>query len=88
MNEYLCEFRITERDRLIFDLATRYHDECEAYDAIVCTGRGRYGAMPVNSHEMALINRNAIAVKKRIYLEAEQRGISKDEIRKAIARCA
>lgn len=45
------------------DLAVEYYRRTEAYDRSVCTGPVRDGEiLPSSHHELALINRNALAV--------------------------
>lgn len=87
MNEWQQEWQPTERDNRLHELATRYHTECEAYDQTVCTGpMGQDGIMPANPHEMALINRNAHAVRKRLTEEAAREGIEREELARAISK--
>ena len=87
MNEWLGTFEITERDQKLYELATRYHTETEAYDRTVCTGPVREGSiMPATPHETAMINRNAIAVRKRITFDAEREGFTREELARAISK--
>lgn len=89
MDQYLCEWQPSERDQKLHEFATRYHEECEAYDRTVCTGPVREDSiMPATYHEMALINRNALAVRKRIIEEAASEGITREELVRAIGRLA
>ena len=87
LNEMLGSFEITERDQKLYELATRYHTETEAYDKTVCTGPMRDDSiMPATPHEMALINRNAIAVRKQIEIEASHEGFTRAELKRAISK--
>ena len=87
MNEWQQEWKLTERDTRLYEIATRYHKECEAYDQTVCTGpMGRDGIMPANPREMALINRNANAVRKIIEEDAFAQGIGREELSRAISK--
>lgn len=87
MNEWQQEWQLTERDNRLHELATRYHTECEAYDQTVCTGpMGQDGIMPANPHEMALINRNAHAVRKALEEEAQREGIGREELARTISK--
>lgn len=87
MDQWQQEWIPTERDNRLHELATRYHTECEAYDQTVCTGpMGQDGIMPANPHEMALINRNAYAVRKRLTEEAACEGIGREELSLAISK--
>ena len=83
------EWRPAELERKAAELAERYHRETEAYDRTVCTGPIRDGSvMPFGPHEFALVNRNAIKVRKQIICEAEQHGISRQDMAQAISRRA
>lgn len=64
------DFKPTEKDRRLYELAKQYHDETEAYDQTVCSGRTEQGvAMPINPYQFGMINRNAIQVQKRLLKE-------------------
>jgi hypothetical protein len=87
--QYEQEWEQTEQERKADELAERYHRETEAYDRTVCTGPIRDGSvMPIGSHELALVNRNAINVRKQIMTEAAAAGISAEDMRRAIGRHA
>jgi hypothetical protein len=87
--DWECEWVPTEKDRRLYDLAKRYHDETEAYDRTVCSGPLLHGSIqPASTYEAALINRNAHAVLRRIREEAAGHGISTAELWKAIGRHA
>lgn len=87
MNEFLQEWQPTERDQRLYELATRYHVECETYDRTVCTGPMHEDSiMPATPHEMALINRNAHAVRKVLEDEARREGIGREELARAISK--
>ena len=78
-------FTPTERDRLLYELAKQFHDETEAYDLTVCTGRNERGvAMPVGAYERGLIYRNALAVRRRLL--DENRDIGREELNRAIGK--
>ena len=80
-------FDITKRDQNLYELAKRYHTETEYYDRTVCTGPVLNDSiMPETSHEMALINRNAMFVRKRINADAERDGFTLEEIRREISK--
>jgi len=84
--EWQQEWQPTERDNRLHEFATHYHTECEAYDQTVCTGpTGKDGIMPATPREMALINRNALAVRKLLMDDAEREGIECKELAKAIS---
>lgn len=82
---YEQEWCPTEKERRTVELAERYHRETEAYDRTICTGPIRDGSvMPNGSHEMALVNRNAIRVREQIMHAAAQHGISQQDMAHAI----
>lgn len=81
------DFTPTEKDQRLWELAKQYHEETEAYDQRVCSGRTERGvAMPVNAYEHGLINRNALAVRKRLL--DENQDIERGEFHRAISRYA
>lgn len=85
MEQYLCEWLISERDARLYELAAKYHQSCEAYDQMICTGPVRYGEIyPATPAEFNLINKNALKVRKAILDEAVNDGFSHAEILKAI----
>lgn len=84
-----CDWVMTDKDRKLHELAMRYHTETEAYDRTVCTGPIREGSiLPIGAHEMALVARNARRVLARIMCDAAAAGITHDELRSEISRCA
>jgi len=69
------------------ELSERYQQETEAYDRTVCHGPIRNGGiMPANGHEMLLCSKNAHAVKKRLFVEAQKLGFSWAEFSADISR--
>lgn len=84
---YLTEFKQSERDIQLDTLAKKYHVLCEQYDRTVCTGPIQHGSvMPMNSHEGALVVRNARQVFKQIEQEASFFGIKGNELWDAIRK--
>lgn len=81
-------FQVDPREQSLHELAQRYHEECEAYDRTVCSGMQRGVAMPRDSYEFGLINRNALRVRDRLYPEAARLGFSRDAWMKAIQGAA
>lgn len=76
-------------DRLIHELAKKYHEETEAYDRTVCTGPIIDGSIrPMTPRELGLINKHAFEVRKRITQEALQAGLDLKVLARAIARTA
>ncbi len=45
--------------QLLAELAATYHDRCDAFDALVCTGRRHGEPAPMTPKEVAAVNRNA-----------------------------
>jgi hypothetical protein len=87
MADYLCVWEITGRDCIIRDLALRYHAETEEFDRTVCTGPMRDGViMPIDHQELAIINRNAMRVRKLLMTEAAIDGITSEELARSISR--
>lgn len=81
------DFKPTESDRRLYELAKQYHEETEAYDQTVCSGRIERGiAMPVDAYEFGLINRNALRVRDRLI--KDNPGIGRTELHRAISRYA
>jgi hypothetical protein len=75
-------FTPSKRDQELYNLAEKYHKECEAYDKTVCTGgKGPCGGvMPAGHFEMVAINKNALRVRGRVFA-----GFTKQEVTKAIS---
>lgn len=87
--DFECDWTPTEKDRLLYELAKRYHDETEAYDRTVCTGPIVRGSIrPVYPRETVLINRNAQRVFDGIAREAAAHGINRAELWRAVGRHA
>ena len=81
------DFTPTEKDRRLYELAKQYHEETEAYDQTVCSGRTERGiAMPINAYEHRLINRNALKMRKRLL--DDNPDIGREELHRAISRYA
>jgi len=86
-SELLCgDFTPTPRDNALYELAKRYHHDCEEYDLKVCTGgMGRDGILPANSDEFRLINKNALHVRMRLIKEYFDYGFTGKEMQRAIS---
>lgn len=79
---YLCDFQISEREKIAFHAAKEYYDRTEAFDKTVCSGTNKHGvSMPTNTRELFLISKNAIAVRKEIM---QRHGISAEEFRNGL----
>lgn len=78
---YLCDFTPSEKDKRLYELAKYYHETCESYDRIICTGSIR----PMNSFEFADINKHALQVKQYCIRKGQSDGLTKKEVRKAIS---
>lgn len=76
---YFGDFHV-ERDPL-YELAEEYDSRCEAYDQLACSGMRDGVAMPATTHELFLINRNALKVIGDIVART---GCDKRALRKAI----
>jgi hypothetical protein len=78
------DFTPTEKDRQLYELAKQYHEETEAYDQTVCSGRTERGiAMPIDAYEYGLINRSALKMRKRLL--DNNPGIGREELNRAIS---
>ncbi|HDR9024792.1 TPA: hypothetical protein QDB09_005399 [Burkholderia vietnamiensis] len=67
------------------ELAAEYHQRCEAYDRLVCSGPIVDGSiMPATDHERRIINRNAGAVLRELTKRAELHGYTSRQFWKAI----
>jgi len=49
----------TQQERLHRDIAASYRSQCDAFNAIVCSGMRGGEPMPTNGVEMGMIQRNA-----------------------------
>lgn len=68
------------------DLASIYHRECEAFDLSVCSGPiTDDGILPANAQELALINRYATSVRKRLEKIAVSHQFSPKQLQRAIS---
>ncbi len=81
---YEQEFSTAERTDLPWQLAKEYYERCDAYDATVCTGKGKEGPMPINGDEFRLINVNASKVLREVHAKAEAAGFTKSDVRDAM----
>ena len=64
----------------------KYHYECESFDRTVCTGRVVRGSiLPADARELGLINMHARTVLRLIMREAEDYGICRADMLRAIA---
>ncbi|MEL7966402.1 hypothetical protein AAG587_08495 [Vreelandella neptunia] len=84
--QYLGDWAPDEHESLKQELAKRYHEETEAFDRTVCTGPIIDGSIrPANNYQLQAINRNASMVRGIIVAAAEDAGISREEMRRAIS---
>jgi len=80
---YLGNWKITEKQKLLYEIGKYYHETCEIYDRAYCTGHFiNDSIMPANSYESILINKYAILIKSQLYEKYLQ--FTKQEIHKAI----
>jgi hypothetical protein len=82
------EFYEWEREGQLLPLAKEYHERCEAYDRNVCTGGvDRAGdARPANAHELGIINRHAMLVRRELNQRAAALGFSPEQLGRAIRK--
>lgn len=87
IQQYFCLWQISDREIRLCELETSYHQSCEAFDRIICTGPYRGGVVfPATHEEMQLISKNEMKVRKEILAAADAEGFSRNEILEAI-RC-
>ena len=89
MNEFQSMFfaEPSQGNSVAFELAAEDHARCEAYDLAVCTGpMTKDGIQPANARELGLIGRNARAVFVDVKLKALDKGVTVEELRRAISR--
>lgn len=86
--QHMCTFAQTNLDRLLLDLAWRYHEECEVYDRLHCTAMKGKIAMPANGEERTLMARHARDVHGRLWLEARDLGFTSSQWHDAIISTA
>jgi hypothetical protein len=81
-------FEISEREIKLYEIAKTYHQNCEVYDSLVCTGPiGRGGGiLPATNEEFILINKNAQFEKEQAYKIGNEFGFTRDEIRESISK--
>ena len=84
ISEYMGCFELSQEVIRLHGIAKSYHDECDRFDSIVCTGKSKINnePIPINPWEMKMVNENALSVKKKLY--AENHDIPPSVIRKAI----
>lgn len=76
-------------DAMLDELAVEYHERCERFDRVVCSGPVIDGAiMPATNRERHLIGRNAIAVRDEMLYRAAALGYSRALVVDAIGRHA
>lgn len=82
--EYLCNFAIDEKTRLLHTIAKEYHDACDAYDRLVCDKNVDGDFYPATNWQFVEINAHARLVLKR--LVEQHAGFSRFEIMRAIQK--
>ena len=76
----------SDRERRLRQLGERYHRECDAYDARVCTGRSpRTGEpVPVDPNEYSMSSRHAPQVRRAVLGQGQSQGFTEQEVVEAI----
>jgi len=68
-------------------IAKAYHEETEAYDLEVCSGRNDQGvAVPIDGKEYSKIQKNAQLIRKIKINQALELGFSASDFQKAVIR--
>jgi len=83
---YQGNFELSQHDIDLIELAKKYHDKCNAYDDIVCSGRREGVSFPVSHWEVVAVNKNALKVRSAIIKQGERKGYAPDVVRKAIQK--
>lgn len=79
------DFVPTEPEEFLRTLAERYAKETEAYDRTVCTGPIVRGSIqPADARQLALIGRASRIIFAHLCVEAEAKGLSVVDLRRAI----
>lgn len=79
-----CEFQITERDLRLHELAMQYHEQCEAFDVKICSGRTEACvAIPITRHQKAVVAFNARKTKAALFGGTDY---TREEISRVISR--
>ncbi len=76
----------TAEEKALRELAKQYHERCEAYDQVVCTGKHpKTGeAIPASPYQLRSINANAIRVRADIIQQGHDMGFMYEQITRAI----
>jgi hypothetical protein len=77
---------LSEREQFIEALATEYHEDCDLYDDMVCTGRFSRGGgrVPASIEQSVLINRHAKDVMSRLLEKGMVWKVTQQELTKSI----
>jgi hypothetical protein len=79
----------TATEKRLRELGDEYHAVTESYDRLVCTGPIVRGSIRPNcAWELAEINRHALRVRERLWIEAEKLGASRADLWAAIRDAA
>lgn len=85
---FLGLWTVTPEEDRLRQLAEEYHNRCEEYDRIVCSGTCQYDkktAMPIGMYEEGMVRRNAHEVFQKIAVMAEREGYTSGQLRRAIS---
>lgn len=84
--EWLSE---TEEERLLRELGERYHQDCDAYDARICSAKNPAGEpRPASSEEYAMCSRYALQVRRMLIKEGRCLGFTEDQVTQSIQHAA
>lgn len=83
---YLLDFQPEKEDLALEELARQYHERCDAYDRMVCTGfdPAHNEVIPANCRERRATYRNELLVKADIVEQARAQGLNGEHVRRAI----
>lgn len=78
-------FSIEGKDPDLVKLADEYHQRTEAFDRTICTGPVGYaGIQPTNAREAALVNDNALRVRRELVDRAMHAGFTEAQFKEAL----
>ena len=82
-------YSVDDAQRELDRLVEEYHEETEAFDQMICTGRTENGtAVPVNGRELRTINANDRELRSRLRLKAERLGFTLKEVHASMVAAA
>ena len=94
IHEFIAEFMcvplpVSDEQRELDRLTTEYHEETEAFDQMICTGRTENGtAVPLGAGELGVINQHARELRTQLSRTAERLGFTLKEVHASMVAAA